>query len=304
MKNEFFDYLEALYKLTPRLWENEVATRKYIVSILKKKNIHFAEELYEVVYPKWTNYSLKVDSKSLECLPCGFKSGTITQKDIIDCFIVDEATNPVFVYNKYCPALSTPVMYDTAALAIKPSDVSTILWAKNVEGILEVEKYTFTSGNILVGNTKNPEKILVCHYDSYWWGSCDNGTGTALLMTLADKIDLDKYLLLIWWSEEISMDTPYWCYGYREFEKKHSDILERCKEIIVFDSFGYKENTLIDNLDILKEGFLLTNERFIKKAKMYATPYQTLMDIYHSPIDTIDKINNLDFTKIMEIIQK
>ena len=169
-----------------------------------------------------------------------------------------------------------------------------------------MSKYAFTSENILVWNTKNPEKILICHYDSFWGWSLDNGTWTALLLSLVAQLDLNRFLVLFAWSEEISMDDyeKYWCYGYRQFEQEYLQVMKDSREIIVFDSFGYKENEIITDENILKEAFLIENKDILNKVKMYASKFEYILENYHTPWDSPDKIENINFDEILSLILK
>jgi len=308
MQTQFFNHLNNLHYLAPRFWDNEKKAASYIKSILLASNINFVSQSYEVTYPYWKEYYLKADNLFLEVLPCGFSSGYFKNKyKIVDSSSLEPVYDEcVISYNSKCKFLSTPVMYPHVALAIKPDDVSILKNAKNIEVYLQTIPYSFVGENILVWNLSNPKKILICHYDSFWGGSLDNGTGTALLLTLASYLDLSKYLLVFAWSEEISLAEyeRYWCYGYRQFEKTYLSVMEKTEEIIIFDSFGYKTNTIITDLEILKEAFLIDNSTLLSKVKMYASKFEDILENYHTLADTPNKITSVDFDEILALIKQ
>lgn len=308
VKKKFFNHLNNLHYLAPRFWNNEIKTANYIKNVLKHSNVQFISQSYDVTYPYWEEYFLKVDDEFIETLPCWFKTWYFKSNfKLVDSSDLEpDYSDFVISYNWKCDHISTPVMYPNVALAINKCDVEKIKQAKKVEWYLKVSKYKFTSENILVWNVQNPEKILICHYDSFWWGSLDNGTWTALLLTLVNKIDLNKYLILFAGSEEISMEDyeKYWCYWYRQFEKEYINAMKLAKEIIIFDSFGYKENEIITDKNILKEAFLIENKNLLEKVKMYASKFEYILENYHTPYDIPQKINNVNFDEILSFINE
>jgi len=307
MRNNFYTHLKNLHYLAPRFWENEIKSANYVKNILYSLKIPFIVQNYEVSYPHWEEYFLKVDNEFLEVLPCWFKGWYF-----INNFKLEDSSslepvydNFVIAYNNKSNNISTPIIYPNLWLAINKNDVNKVKNAKIVEWYLKVSKYNFTGENILVWNLKEPKKILICHYDSFWGWSLDNWTWTALLLSLVKEIDLTNYLILFAWSEEISLDEyeKYWCYWYRQFEKEYSFLIESAKEIIIFDSFWYKKNEIITDINILKEAFLIENTNILPKVKMYASKFEYILENYHTPSDTPDKIDNINFSEILSLIK-
>jgi len=305
-KEEFYNHLSNLCVFTPRFWENEVKTANYIKKVLEWYWLKYYTQKYNVSYPKWENYWLFVDWEMLEVLPCWFKSGEFKNNfKIIDSSNLElSSEKSIISYNSKCDFVSTPVIYENTALAVKKQDIEKIKTAENIYGFLEVSKYDFIWENIFLGNIQDPKKIIFCHYDSFWWGALDNWTWTSLLLLLSKKLDLSNYLIVFAGSEEISLENTdeYWCYGYRKFEEKYLSLMEKTKEIIIFDSFGYKENEIIADKNILKEAFLIKNKNLLDKVKMYASKFEYILENYHTPADTPEKITNIDFEEILSII--
>lgn len=289
--------VEEFSAFAPRIGENERKTSEIIQKKLKDKNIGFFLQNYFVDYPVFQKYELFVDGDKIPCLPSGLKSGKIQEKTIIDSVHISgrDFQKANINFNPYCPAISKPTFYRSPSLAVSRKDLNKILNAEKIKGNLAVKWKRFKENNILTGNINNPYRIIFSHYDSWWGGCIDNGFSVAILLELAATVDLRKNLIVFGGSEEISRDFPYyWCYGYKEFEKKYSVLMKKAKEILVIDAIGYGVPELTSDKSYVKEAFCVKNQEFVKKTKLFAGDYFKLMEIYHSEEDNMSKITHFD----------
>jgi Iap family predicted aminopeptidase len=198
--------------------------------------------------------------------------------------------------------------YKHAAIAIRRSDVATVLAAKELSGKTVVEPYTFTGHNFLVGNTKNPKNVIFTHYDCWESGAVDNASGTAVLMSLVvnNPEVLKENLFVIAGTEEISYDEPiYWGKGYREFQKEYADQLQKAELIIVIDCVGYSEHEWVTDPSHVMLGLPLDNfEAFSDKCKMICGDFDKLMKVYHSNDDTIDLLSEKSLQEAQKLLIK
>lgn len=302
IEKEIHHYLCDLYRFSPRFWKNEKDTAEYIKKKIINKSCLSVSQIYTVTYPHWDTYYLMVDGEGIPVLPCCRVSGEITSGTVQSFSFDLDPQTPTLICNTRCPDVSIPALYDVPVLSVRPSDIPKIEWAKEVYGRVEVSQYTFQSENILVGNTKDPKKIFICHYDSYWGGAFDNGIGVATFLAYLDRINLSRDLVVFAGSEEMSMDDPYWCYGYRIFEEEYHSTLVVCDEIVVFDVFWYKKSSLVQDLDIVSQAFLIKDASLFSKTSIYCDSMDNILEIYQSPIDSPDKLVNLDIPMIESLL--
>lgn len=293
MKQEVVEKAEKLCELSPRMWENEAKAAELIRDFLKEKGLKPISQEYSVVCPTFPEYWLKADDEEIECLPSGLKSGKITEKKVIDNWNISgrDFDEPNINFNPYCEGLSKPTFYEAPALTISREDIQKVLEADEIEGKLVVEEKEFKSENIILGNTESPEHIFLTHYDSWWGGFLDNAFGVSGLIELAGKMRLEDACIVFTGSEELSSDKEYWCYGYRRFEEEYRDIMEKA-ELTVIDTLGLGEP--IATQKFLGDAFLLDDKELMKKAELITTSPESWRSVYHSPLDTKQKADDME----------
>lgn len=284
MKREVVDLASELADLAPRRGESE----REAARIIRENIAHqVVEQSYEVVYPFFQGCNLEADGEEIKCLPGGFRSGEIKGKRVVNSVHngQGEVESPAISFNPHAESLSVTTFYDAPVVAIDPSDVEKILAADEVKGELEVEWRSSKSSNLLVGNDRNPDTVVMTHYDSLWGGFIDNGFSVSLLIHLLDEIDLDTTLVVFAGSEETSQESPYHCYGYRRFEAEYSDLLEQADDIKVVDSLGRGRQEIIEDPEIVEKAIVFSQDRFTLKTDLLASRYGDVLDVYHSPAD-------------------
>ncbi len=285
---------DDLCDFAPRMWDAETEAAAYIRDELDRRDVPYTVQAYDVVYPTFPVAELEVDGETVECLPSGLTSGDITGKAVIDNLHVSDHDGPNINFNPVCPALSKPTFYEGPALTVKRGDVGKILAADNIHGRLEVERERFTSQNIIVGTTDDPDLLIFTHYDSWWGGFLDNAFSVATLLHLAPHLDLDRVCIVFAGSEEFSDEDPYWCYGYRQFEKSFYPAVRDADRIAVVDTIGRGETQVSQDRAILAEALVLDDPDYIGKTDLLIGEFDRIMEIYHSPIDTRDKVTHRD----------
>lgn len=300
------DLANQLVQLSPRFAQGEEKTAEFIFQLLKQSNVDYIDQEFETSVPVSKKAELIVDGYVIDCRNVGMTSGKFKNKDAIisslfwgdNDFYYPQNIN----FNPYCKnTVSMAMFYKNAALAIKRSDVQTVIESKTISGETVVEPYPFTGHNFLVGNTKNPNNIIFTHYDCWESGAIDNASGTAVLLHIAinNKEYLQNNLLVIAGNEEISMEEPiYWGKGYRAFQSKYESILQKAQKIICIDCVGYSEHEWITDPSHIVLGLPLDNfDTLAKRASMLSGDFYKMLEIYHSNDDTIDL---LDEVKLQE----
>ncbi|MGM0628818.1 MAG: M28 family peptidase [Patescibacteria group bacterium] len=290
--------IRDLSAMGERQFEVETRTALYIEDILKKSATSYKKEGFKVDLPRVKKCELRVDEKEIPCKSTSFISGEIKDNHHLVSSLADSCDflyKPNINFNPACRVISKCNFYFAPSVAVRRGDILKIAKAKKVSGRVEVKREAHECRNILVGNTKNPEVIIFSHYDSIENGSIDNASGTAmaLYMILSCPDILERALFVFSGNEEISYDEPvYWCYGYRRFEDKHSDILLGSKKIFVLDSLGHSNTEFIDDLELLKLGFGIKSlEKVAKKTKVVAGDLDDLMSVYHSSDDLPKRVS-------------
>lgn len=291
MKQDVIEKAEQLCELSPRMWANETKAAEKIREFLNEKGLEYQRQKYSVVYPTFPEYWLEADGEEIECLPSGLRSGKIEDKKVIDNWNVSSFIQANINFNPYCEGLSKPTFYDAPALTVSREDLQKIFEAEEIEGKLVVEEEEFESENIILGNVQDPDYIILTHYDSWWGGFLDNAFAVAALIELGGKTDLEKACIVFTGSEEFSDEEKYWCYGYRRFEERYSEVLEEA-ELAVVDTLGLGEPMATDKF--MEEAFLLEDEKLMEKADLLTTHPENWRSIYHSPLDTREKAEDMD----------
>ncbi len=309
---QFIKKLSAIYH---RQCKQETRALQYIMRILYEYEILFTKESFETYIPKFISATLRADGQYIPAIPTSFVSGTITSKyNIISSlissqrFIEDSNIN----FNPHCRSISRSNHYFAPSLAVEPKYLKVICDAKKILGKVKVKKIPHTSRNILVGNVKNPQNILFAHYDSIGPGAVDDASGIALFIKviLENPKTLENTLFVLAGNEELSYDKPlYWGHGYRAFEKKHYKLLKNAKLILAVDCIGNTKPVLYKNEKIVKLGLPLKNlKQWIQKTHMLSCEMDALMEIYHSDVDTWEKIKiryfDEAFEKLNEILME
>lgn len=301
--DEIYIHLNNIVTKESRLFDDETRCAIYIIETLGAKKKAFIIQPYNTHYPYFKDWKLLVNWNEIESYPCSFTSWTITsEQNIFNALEKNENYSPWICYNSKSKGISIPHMYFAPTLSISYKNFDLISKGCEINWFVKVEKKHFFWKNIIVGNTHNPEKVLICHYDSWFNWACDNWIWVSLLLSILSLIDTNKFLILFAWSEEVSYDYPYWWYWYRKFEEKYSKALLFTKEIIVFDSFWFWKNITYTDPALIKSAFSPINYDLLYKTKVYSSEIEWLMEIYHSSDDTIEKINNIDIWEIIKII--
>lgn len=294
---EIVRFLRDMVRFSSRQGENEKKAADFIVFLLKRNRVKYYLQKFITKIPIIKQEILKVDGKKIKCKGCSFISGKINKKDKIISSLVSSQVfinQPNANFNPDCKDISLSNFYFAPALAVKLSDLDRIKKSKTIEGIVEVESYSYKSRNILVGNIKSPKNILFAHYDSIKSGAIDNASGVSVLMSLILKYQyvIKNSLIVFIGNEELSYDYPiYWGHGYREFENSYYNLLKKSKKIFVIDCVGNGKTVISKDKELMVKGFPVKNLKKIeKKVFLIHGDMEKLMQVYHSDLDTIKNI--------------
>lgn len=292
MKNsDMMKIVRDIISFSPRQLANEKKTAKYIMTFLKKEKVDIIIEKYDVLIPVTKKANLFADGVSVECDGCSTVSGQISGKDhMMSSLSFDSKPKSAFIsFNPCCSSVSLPVFYTRPAVSVSHQSLQKILTAQHVQGNVYVEKVLHRSCNILVGNHIDPQKICFTHYDSIKTGAIDNASGVAVVMEMVRMRQdlLQDILFVIAGNEELSCDDDvYWGNGYRDFEKRHVDLMEHAAKIVVVDSVGNGSARVIKDKEMLLLGFPVKRvDQFYDKIDFVSGDYAHLMTVYHSNDD-------------------
>lgn len=302
-ESSIIDRAKSLCEYSPRLWENEKKSAEFIVSEVEKQGFSVQKQAYQVVYPVYEEYYLKVDGEDVECVPSGLETGYVREKTIIDNWNLrgSDFKQPNINFNPHSEDISKPSTYPAPALTISKSDVQKVLDADDIEGYIEVSRSNFTSYNLLVGNQDDPRKIFFTHYDSWWGGFIDNALAVSAFVEFLPHFDLEQDLVVFAGSEEFSNEEKYWCYGFREFEKSNYDMLAEADELIVVDGIGTGEPVKTD--EYLSDTFLINNTRLWEKTTLITNMPDTWKEIYHSRSDKVENIDRESINRNLKYLR-
>lgn len=294
MKEEVVERASRLADLAPRQLENEKKAAELIKEEIK--DYDYSTQTFQILVPDFRDWGLEADGEEIRCLPSGLESGKIESKDLVNSILNGQGSmnRPNINFNPHAEGISVPNFYEAPSVAIRSEDVEKVLEADEVEGYLEVEWVSHESENILVGNEQDPERIILTHYDSTWGGFIDNGFTVSLLIQLLDELDLEENLVVFAGAEEISQESPYHCYGYRRFEDEYLKQIREAEEIFLADSLGRNTQKVIEDPDIVEKAIVLNREGYEDKVKFVASEYHEVLDIYHSPKDTVKALNSYE----------
>lgn len=290
-------FIKKFLTFSPREGKNETKAGKYLTALLNKAKINYSLQKFTLTIPQTVSAELTVDGKNIPCAALCFASGEINTKDnLLSSLTHIEKDFPFLGFNPYCRGISaTGRSIHHPALAIARDNLSKIFKAKKIKGIVKVKPVKHQSQNILIGNLTNPKNLIVTHYDSIYSGAVDNASGVAVTMKLIldnPKL-LTTNLFVLSGNEELCFDFPvYWGRGYRQFEKKYWPLMKQSQKILIIDGIGNDKTQFLTDPYWVNEGFPVKNlKQLLQKTAMVTGNISKLMAYYHSPLDTINKIN-------------
>jgi len=300
------DIIKRFERFSPRKGKREELASNFLAEILQDRNIEFEVQKFKNEIP---NYKVK-HNLEINFIPNTFSSGKIEEFVIIS--NLDKRENfesPNINFNPLSKSISLATFYYVPSIAISKKDLNKL--PENLRIKIKVKKERFVSRNILVGNAKNPKNIFFTHYDTVLNGANDNSSGVAILLyyILNNRDSLKNNLFVFCGSEELSFERPYWCKGYREFEKEYFDLMNKTKRMIVVDSIGHEKPKVVKNKEFLREAFVINNfEKFYEKIHLVTSikgfSDEKYFSIYHSQEDTLDKLNENYLLESLKIIRK
>lgn len=269
-----------LCNFSPRQGENEVKTTRYLESCLTERKIVYSNQLFKTEIPLITHAELYLDGQKVPCLGKSFVGGKITSKSQVE-------------FSPYSDYIETITFQFIPTVAISRTNAMLLEQAIHINGEISVEKYSFESRNILVGNTMNPQKIIFAHYDGLGGGAIDNAGSVAILLDLCTNNPAihTNNLIVFAGNEELSYDSRnYWGKGYREFEKDYPALLTSAQEIIIVDGIGVTAPILLT--EDLDEVFPIQHLAEISPKTVWLSSVQSeVLKCYHCLEDTPDKLS-------------
>jgi len=284
--------IRTLTSFENRIGTVEEKVCESICKLLEKSTIPFSVQTFQSKTPKYTEVSLMADGETIECLPCGLKSGEIINNyNLISSLTSSQSLidTPNINFNPKSDAICLSNFYFAPAFAISRRDIGRIMQAKDVRGVLKVEPKTYTARNILIGNNKDPRTIIFAHYDAYFSGATDNASGVAVALNLIteNRELLDTTLVVLAGNEELSFDYPiYWGRCFREFKRENSELLKNSSTILVIDSVGDGSPSVVKDPGLVKLAFPIGDvPEILEKTSVITGNFDGLMEVYHSSAD-------------------
>lgn len=304
------DIVKKLESLGERQGKTAIEAGEYLMAYLKSKKVAFSVEPIETELPT-AKSKLVADGKAVESMPASFVGGTISGNSAITSSLISSKyliDVPNINFNPKSETVSRSNFYFAPSVAVRATDISTIVKAKKVSAEVKVTKKKYGLSQILVGNAINPKTIIFSHYDSIGPGALDNASGTAVCLSLACSNPelLQDALFVFDPNEELSYDYPtYWGGGYRVFEERYGDLLAQARSVVVVDCVGNGPVQEIRDPKILKLAFPLWNMKAIKgDVVTLGSNIEKLMEIYHSDADTSDLIEEKYLEEAKSIVKK
>jgi hypothetical protein len=261
--------------------------------------------------PEVRRQRLLADGRIIPCVATSFVSGRIESNyQLLSSLISSQKFlyEPNINFNPRSRGISRSNHYFAPSVAVARAAVPKLLRAKKVLAEVVVRPRTHTSENILVGNRKNPNYILFCHYDSLGPGASDNASGTAVLLSLIARNSelLTKALFVFAGNEELSYDQPiYWGHGYRVFEQRFAKQLRGAKKIVVLDSLAHGRTCTTSDPHVVRLGFPIKDLlRLQKKITMVYGDFDKLMEVYHSSLDLPSNISPRYLAQAISLTQR
>lgn len=312
MKKNFdsMSFAKKICSFAPRLGKNEQLTAKFITRTLEDHGMKYHSQKFKATIPIWKKAELLADGKKIACKNTSMVSGVILGKEyIVSSFSeINETKTPYNInFSPFADIICTADFYNHPSVAIQYSNLPKILKAKKVHGKVRVNKLTYDSQNILVGNTKNPKYLIFAHYDCIGnGGAIDNASGvTTAMMTIMDHPKLLKNALFIFSGcEEIVYDDyKISGLGFRKFEQTFSSILKKSKRVYVLDGVGNGNPHFTQNFALLNVTLQVKMLKSIqKKVFLMQGNIDKIMDVYHSDSDTFNKLKKIFLEKSSHLL--
>jgi hypothetical protein len=292
-KENFSKLLTELVLISPRRGKNEPIAADLIKQFLNKENIPFEIQEFPASVPVTMKAELLVDGKNIPCLGTSFVSGNITKNVSIQEPYEKTGAQEMIIYNPIAQGICAQSLKEIPALAVNVEYVDILKNSRNISGRVEVEAEEFLSQNILVGNKVNPKKIIFAHYDSIVGaGALDNAAAVDVLYQtiMSNKSLLNDYLFVFAGIEEESISNHDGYYGFEIFDKKYAYLMNSTEEIVILDGVGVSEPYWThENIDWV---FGIPRLSEIEhKTVLMENDQSIVRQYYHSPLDTIDIIN-------------
>lgn len=291
-------FVEKLCSFAPRLGKNEKLAADFIIKTLSANGIKYYSQKFKATIPIWKKADLFVDGDRIECKNTSLVSGHILGKEnIVSSFAsLDEGKNKYNInFSPLADIICMADFYRHPSVAVKYSDLPKILKAKDVQGEVVVEKFTYDSQNILVGNRKNPKFLVFVHYDCIGaGGAVDNASGVSVAMHAIFNYPeiLDHTLFIFSGCEEIAYDNyKINGIGFRKFEQTFFLIMKKAKRIYVLDGVGNGAPHFTQDFNLLDVTLQVKMLKSIQKnVFLMQGDVDKIMDVYHSDKDTIDQL--------------
>jgi|SRR3989344_628562 len=245
-------FLKDLTDLGPRCAEKELQAAKIIKNYLSSINISFISQIFDSEVPVCTKAELIVDNKKIDCLGSSLVSGKIPNGEYLISHFGFTGDSPYNIaYSPVTDNISVVDHFKVPSLTISRKDIIKIIMAKEVKGIIEIKRTRIKTENILVGNTEDPKYIVFAHFDSIIGpGAVDNaGSVTAMMSCIENNENLLTTTLFNFsGNEEMAYDDYQLSgYGFRVFEQKYGNLLEKAEKIVVMDGLGVGEPIFTQN---------------------------------------------------------
>lgn len=300
--------LKQLTDIGPRFAQKEMQAAEIIKRYLETHNIQYVIQQFDTEVPVCTKAELTVDGQPMDCVGSSIVSGEIPDaKYVISHFGYSGKTPYNLAYNPLTDTLSLVDHFRVPSLTVSRKDVIRLVMAKEVKGLVEVERTKIKSENILVGNLKKPKYIVFAHYDSIvGQGAVDNAGSVITMMNciLNNPPLLSSTLFNFSGNEEIAYDDYNLCgYGFRVFEDACGLQMLHAEKIIVLDGVGIGDPTLAqDGLGWVLQVKMLND---IKNKVFWMQNDQTqTLSKFHSLDDNIEIIDEKYLTVAEELLVK
>lgn len=286
--------IQTIIRFSPRQGAGQIKTAEWIKRQLTAAGIPFTLQPFTIDIPNWTDWGLKLDGKSVECLPAGLTSGVITDKMNIRNSLVEEeypTAAPNLNFSPFNHEAGRPSLYLNPALAVSHTVLQQAIRAKEIKGFMKVKRQSHKTANILVGNKTNPEGIIFAHMDSVETGAIDNASGVSVMLgAMVEHPELLKRNLFVFSAgEEMSFDMPtYWGHDFRVFEQRLPHLFKQAKQIIACDSAGYSQvvcNSGTDSEEVYLAFPIKNYQQYKHKIYLFGGDYHAILPVYHSKID-------------------
>jgi hypothetical protein len=303
--NTFTQFIKDLTSIVPRRGLSESIATDLIKKYLTQNGIPFNIQEFKAIIPITKKAELFVDNKQIPCIGASFKSGILDKSTkIMSSF--DSVSEPsMIIFNPISLGICLQSYKGIPTVAIDRENIVDLVMGNEIRGEVIVQEFEFTSQNILVGNTNNPNKIIFAHYDSIVGaGAVDNAASVDVLMQIIinDGSLLNNNLIVFAGSEEESISSHEGFYGFEMFDKKYSNLIDNASEILVLDEVGIGEATFTnDHLDWV---FGISRLESISNKVYWMQNDQSLvMKYYHTELDTLNILSTDYINQARQLLQ-